>query len=161
MIECSHDCFNCPYPDVPEECLNAPLTDQERAIADKEEIEQIKQLQIPKKLKQMRIYRRENRQEIQEKERARRNGNLEERRRRGREYQRKYRAENKRKYGGIQKKIAQARRRRGWTQAWLAELIGVSEHTVLGWENGYYPANWDLLVGVLPELRKYVSRREA
>ena len=76
MIECSHDCFNCPYPDVPEACLNAPLSDQERAIAD-------------------------------------------------------------------------------------AEEIGVSEHTVLGWENGYYPANWDLLVGVLPELRRYVSGRGA
>ena len=24
-IICNHDCFNCPYPDVPDECLEAPL----------------------------------------------------------------------------------------------------------------------------------------
>ena len=26
MLSCNHDCFNCPYPDVPDECLSAPLT---------------------------------------------------------------------------------------------------------------------------------------
>lgn len=25
-VECNHDCLNCPYPDVPAECLDAPLT---------------------------------------------------------------------------------------------------------------------------------------
>lgn len=26
MVECNRDCLNCPYPDVPEECLEAPLS---------------------------------------------------------------------------------------------------------------------------------------
>ena len=26
MIECNHNCLECPYPDVPEECLEAALT---------------------------------------------------------------------------------------------------------------------------------------
>ena len=26
MIECNHNCLECPYPDVPEECLEAELT---------------------------------------------------------------------------------------------------------------------------------------
>ena len=26
MIECNHNCLECPYPDVPEECLAAALT---------------------------------------------------------------------------------------------------------------------------------------
>ena len=26
MIECDHNCLECPYPDVPEECLEAALT---------------------------------------------------------------------------------------------------------------------------------------
>lgn len=34
-IICNHDCFNCPYPDVPDECLEAPLTSEEiRASAE-------------------------------------------------------------------------------------------------------------------------------
>lgn len=26
MIECNHNCLECPYPDVPDECLEATLT---------------------------------------------------------------------------------------------------------------------------------------
>lgn len=26
MIECNHNCMECPYPDVPDECLEAALT---------------------------------------------------------------------------------------------------------------------------------------
>lgn len=28
-VNCNRDCFNCPYPDVPEECLDTPLTPKE------------------------------------------------------------------------------------------------------------------------------------
>lgn len=34
MIVCNRDCFNCPYPDVPEECLSQPLTYAERRNLD-------------------------------------------------------------------------------------------------------------------------------
>lgn len=50
MISCNGDCFNCPYPDVPDECLSKPLTGQEMDCAEKEEIDRIKQLDIPEKL---------------------------------------------------------------------------------------------------------------
>jgi len=36
----------------------------------------------------------------------------------------------------VGKRIAKARRSRGWTQRDLAEAMGVSWHTVVGWENG-------------------------
>ena len=29
MLSCNHDCFRCPYPDVPDECLQAHLTQDE------------------------------------------------------------------------------------------------------------------------------------
>ena len=28
-LTCNHDCLNCPYPDVPEECLSEPVTYEE------------------------------------------------------------------------------------------------------------------------------------
>lgn len=155
MISCNGDCFNCPYPDVPEECLSAPLTEQERVRSAAEEIERIKHMPLPKELKQKRIHYWENREEILKKRREKRNENIGASRAYIREYQRNYRAENKRKYGAVQKKIAQSRKRRGWTQAGLAQMIGVSECTVRNWENSHSRANWDLLVGVFPELKKY------
>ena len=36
----------------------------------------------------------------------------------------------------VGRSIAAARRSRGWTQKDLAEAMGVSWHTVVGWENG-------------------------
>ena len=36
----------------------------------------------------------------------------------------------------VGRSIAVARRCRGWTQKELAEAMGVSWHTVVGWENG-------------------------
>ena len=34
MIECNHNCLECPYPDVPDECLEAALTWDERQELD-------------------------------------------------------------------------------------------------------------------------------
>lgn len=34
MIECNHNCLECPYPDVPEECLEAALTWDEHKELD-------------------------------------------------------------------------------------------------------------------------------
>jgi transcriptional regulator with XRE-family HTH domain len=36
----------------------------------------------------------------------------------------------------VGRSIAAARRSRGWTQEDLAEAMGISWHTVVGWENG-------------------------
>lgn len=35
MISCNHDCFNCPYPDVPDECLSDSLTYDEYKESDR------------------------------------------------------------------------------------------------------------------------------
>ena len=161
MISCNGDCFNCPYPDVPDECLSKPLTGQEMDCAEKEEIDRIKQLDIPEKLKRKRIYYWENRDKELEKQRTRRKENLSARRAYDLEHQRKYRAEIKQKYGPEQRKIANSRKRRGWTQKGLADMIGVSEYTVLNWENGHSRANWDLICGVFPELKRNGSKKEA
>lgn len=51
MVECNHDCLNCPYPDVPEECLNAPLS-----YSDYKELEAIERDIInPKTARQRRV----------------------------------------------------------------------------------------------------------
>ena len=35
ILKCNYDCFNCPYPDVPEECLERSLTYNEyRQLAE-------------------------------------------------------------------------------------------------------------------------------
>lgn len=34
MLSCNHDCFNCPYPDVPDECLSDSLTYDEYKESD-------------------------------------------------------------------------------------------------------------------------------
>lgn len=161
MISCNGDCFNCPYPDVPVECLTAPLTEQERASAVEEEIERIKQMPLTAKQRYQRIRYLTHGAEIRAQKKAHREANLEECRAYMREYQRNYRAENKAKYGKDQRHIARARKRRGWTQAGLAENIGVSESTVAIWETGRAKANWYLLSTVLPELKRYRPREEA
>lgn len=35
MISCNHDCFHCPYPDVPPECLSDSLTYDEYKESDR------------------------------------------------------------------------------------------------------------------------------
>ena len=44
MIECNHNCLECPYPDVPDECIEAALTWdewQELDVIDKDSAEHI------------------------------------------------------------------------------------------------------------------------
>ena len=52
----------------------------------------------------------------------------------------------------VGRSIAAARRSRGWTQKELAEAMGVSWHTIVGWENGVrLPATryWGTLANLL------------
>lgn len=52
-----------------------------------------------------------------------------------------------------QKRIADARKKHGYTQKELARLIGVSSQLVGHWECGRVMADYEKLIPVLPELK--------
>ena len=70
-IICNHDCFNCPYPDVPDECLKAPLTPEE--IRTAAEVT----MQSEAKRAQRRDHYAQNREQILARQKAWRTNNLE------------------------------------------------------------------------------------
>ena len=72
MVECNRDCLNCPYPDVPEECLEGQLSlDDYRELdwLDREIIRPKTERQKKASAKR-RAYREANREEIAAKQRA-------------------------------------------------------------------------------------------
>lgn len=72
MVECNHDCLNCPYPDAPEECLEGPLSlDDYRELdwLDREIIRPKTERQKKASAKQ-KAYREANREEIAAKQKA-------------------------------------------------------------------------------------------
>lgn len=138
MIECNHNCLECPYPDVPEECLEAALTwDEYKGIdvIDKDFIN-------PKTTKQKAAAARQkawyeaNKDKIAAQRKA-------------------YREANKDKLAAQRKSIALARKAQGMTQSGLAAIVGVTQATVSLWETGAVKANWDKLCAALPELEDY------
>ena len=138
MIECNHNCLECPYPDVPEECLEAALTwdeYKELDVIDKDIIN-------PKTAKQKAVAAQQkawyeaNKDKVAAQQKA-------------------YREANKDKVAAWQKSIALARKAQGMTQSGLAAIVGVTQATVSLWETGALKANWDKLCAVLPELEAY------
>lgn len=72
MVECNHDCLNCPYPDAPEECLEGPLSlDDYRELdwLDREIIRPKTERQKKASAKQ-KAYYEANREEIAAKQKA-------------------------------------------------------------------------------------------
>ena len=138
MIECNRNCLECPYPDVPEECLEAALTwdeYKELDVIDKDIIN-------PKTAKQKAVAARQkawyeaNKDKVAAQQKA-------------------YREANKDKVAAQQKSIALARKAQGMTQSGLAAIVGVTQATVSLWETGALKANWDKLCAALPELEAY------
>lgn len=67
MLSCNHDCFNCPYPDVPDECLSAPLTHdeyKESGRIDSESRYEQKTNAQKKVAAQQKAYREANREKV-------------------------------------------------------------------------------------------------
>lgn len=154
MLSCNHDCFNCPYPDVPDECLSAPLTYDEykesSRIDSKSRYEQKTNAQ-KKVAAQQKAYREANREKV-----AARNKAWYEANREKVAAQRKawYEA-NRDKLADKQSCIRTVRKSHGMRQSDLAQLVGVSQMAISAWELGTLPANWDKLCAVLPELKEY------
>lgn len=72
MVECNRDCLNCPYPDVPDECLEGPLSlDDYRELdwLDREIIRPKTERQRKASAKQ-KAYREANREELAAQQRA-------------------------------------------------------------------------------------------
>ena len=153
MIECNHNCLECPYPDVPDECLEAALTWDEY-----KEIDVIdKDIINPKTAKQKAVaaqqkaYREANKDKVAAWQKAYREANKD----KVAAQQKAYREANKDKVAAQQKSIALARKALGMTQSGLAAIVGVTQATVSMWETGAVKANWDKLCAVLPELEAY------
>ena len=138
MVECNHDCLNCPYPDVPAECLDAPLTvDDYKWLAELDrEIINPKTAQQRKIAAQKKAYREANKDKVAAQKKA-------------------YYEANKDKVAAQQKSIALARKAQGMTQSGLAAIVGVTQATVSLWETGAVKANWNKLCAALPELEAY------
>ena len=138
MIECNHNCLECPYPDVPDECLEAALTWdewQELDVIDKDIIN-------PKTAKQKAVAARQKAYRAANKDKVA-------------AWQKAWYEANKDKVAAWQKSIAMARKAQGMTQSGLAAIVGVTQATVSLWETGALKANWDKLCAVLPELEAH------
>ena len=153
MIECNHNCLECPYPDVPEECLEAALTwdeYKELDVIDKDIIN-------PKTAKQKAVaawqkaYYEANKDKIAARQKAYYEANKD----KIAAQQKAYREANKDKIAAQQKSIALARKAQGMTQSGLAAIVRVTHATVSLWETGAVKANWDKLCAALPELETH------
>ena len=168
MIECNHNCLECPYPDVPEECLEAALTwdeYKELDVIDKDIIN-------PKTAKQKAVAAQQkawyeaNKDKVAAQQKAWYEANKDKVAAQKKAWyevnkdkvaaqQKAYREANKDKVAAQQKSIALARKAQGMTQSGLAAIVGVTQATVSMWETGAVKANWDKLCAVLPELEAY------
>lgn len=172
MIECNHDCLHCPYPEMPEECEDAPLTYDEykqQSWVERHlfaEVERTHRQKVNARAAEK--YRNKHKEEIKERQKKWHEQHPERKKqykqKRDKERDRAYwhavkhirkqkLAENQEKFGPIQKKIKIARKKMGIKQRELADMVGVNESTISAWERGVNPANWELLYKAIPNLK--------
>lgn len=139
MLSCNHDCFNCPYPDVPDECLSDSLTYDEYKESDQLDSEiryERKTNKEKKMIARQKVCREANKEKIAARNKA-------------------WHEANRDKLADKQSCIRTVRKSHGMRQSDLAQLVGVSQRAISAWELGTLPANWDALCAVLPELEEY------
>ena len=147
-------------------------TNEELALSrelDAEAVLSAKDGQARKRSAQQKAYREANREKVAASQKAYREANREKRA----EYQKAYREANREKVAEYQKayyeanrekgvaagrRIADARRAAGYTQAALAKLLHVSQPALSQWETGAVPPRWELLRQVLPDLGEEAER---
>ena len=154
MLSCNHDCFNCPYPDVPDECLSASLTYDEYKESDQldSEIRYEQKTNAQKKVyAKKKAYREANRDKVAARNKAYYEANRDEVAARNKAY----RKANRDKLADKQSCIRTVRKSHGMRQSDLAQLVGVSQSAISAWERGCSSAQWDALCAVLPELEQY------
>lgn len=148
-IICNHDCFNCPYPDVPSECLEMPLTPEEiRAAAEVA-------MRSEAKRAQWRDHYARNREQILARQKAWRTNNLE----RVREYRRAY-------YRANPKPIQEANRRyrlrhREELNRKRAEKRRQNPERYAQYTRNYYHANRDRILAHSKRRREANKRKYA
>lgn len=169
MLSCNHDCFNCPYPDVPDECLSASLTYDEYKESDQldSEIRYGRKTNKEKKIAarnkayyeadkdkvaaRNKAYYEANREKLVARNKAYRKANRD----KVAAWQKAWHEANRDKLADKQSCIRTVRKSHGMRQSDLAQLVGVSQRAISAWEHGTLLANWDKLCAVLPELEEY------
>lgn len=169
MLSCNHDRFNCPYPDVPDECLSDSLTYDEYKESDRLDSEiryERKTNKEKKRIARKKVCREANKEKIAARNKAYYEANQEKMIARQKAYnkankeeiaarQKAWHEANRDKLADKQSCIRTVRKSHGMRQSDLAQLVGVSQRAISAWELGTLPANWDKLCAVLPELEQY------
>lgn len=154
MLSCNHDCFNCPYPDVPAECLSDSLTYDEYKESDRLDSEiryERKTNKEKKMIARNKAYYEANKEKMIARNKAYNEANKEKIAARNKAWH----EANRDKLADKQSCIRTVRKSHGMRQSDLAQLVGVSQGAISAWELGTLPANWNKLCAVLPELKEY------
>ena len=169
MLSCNHDCFNCPYPDVPDKCLSDSLTYDEYKESDQLDSESRYEQKTNKEKRaaaRRKAWYEANKEKVAARNKAWYEANREKLVARSKAYrkanrdkvdawQKAWHEANRDKLADKQSCIRTVRKSHGMRQSDLAQLVGVSQGAISDWELGNLPANWDKLCAVLPELKEY------
>ena len=150
-IVCDGNCLKCPYPDVPDQCLDKPLSASELRTAVSIDLQSVKHSVLDPETKLRKI------NEISERARVGRVAGI--KKTKPNKYPESVKR-NRADYGEIHSLIRAARESRGWTLRELAGTLGVSHQLIHHWEVGNQTARWDLLVPVMPELADVAIQAE-
>ena len=113
MSICNKDCFNCPYPDCINDCM-----DHEDYVEAAERDRELRSTPEKRKLAaQQRAYREANREKLAAQKRA-------------------YYEANREKVAAQQRIIRETRIAAGLSQATAANILGVTQATISFWERG-------------------------
>ena len=128
MSICNKDCFNCPYPDCINDCM-----DHEDYVEAAERDRELRSTPEKRKLAaQQRAYYEANREKVAAQQRAYREANRE----KLAAQKRAYREANREKVAAQQRVIRETRIAVGLSQETAANILGVSKATISFWERG-------------------------